>query len=69
MTDHDGKAGFGKYWYMSGLDADQGNYALSDGSVKQANSADYTAAVKAHLEGEGGVLTKSHAAAMVPTYR
>ncbi len=69
MTDHDGKAGFGKYWYMSGLDADQGNYALSDGSVKQANSADYTAAVKAHLEGEGGVLTESHAAAMVPTYR
>ena len=39
---------------MSGLDADQGNYALSDGSTKQANDTELQAAVKATAEQTGG---------------
>jgi hypothetical protein len=39
---------------MSGLDDNQGNYALSDGSTKQASDADLQAAVKATAESTGG---------------
>ena len=39
---------------MSGLDKNQGNYALSDGSTKQASDADLQAAVKATAEQTGG---------------
>jgi len=39
---------------MSGLDKNQGNYALSDGSTKQATDADLQAAVKATAEQTGG---------------
>jgi prepilin-type N-terminal cleavage/methylation domain-containing protein len=39
---------------MSGLDDDQGNYALSDGSTKQATNTDLQAAVKSTAEQIGG---------------
>ncbi len=39
---------------MSGLDDNQGNYALSDGSTKQASDGDLQAAAKATAESTGG---------------
>ena len=39
---------------MSGLDEDQGNYALADGSTVQATDTAFAAAVKVHLETKGG---------------
>jgi hypothetical protein len=33
--------------------ADQGNYSLMDGSVKQANNVELTEALKKHGEGSG----------------
>ena len=58
----------GKYYTMSGLGAGEGNYSLSDGSVKQASDADLTAQVAAHMAETGGTLTEQHAGSMIPTY-
>ena len=58
----------GKHYTMSGLGASEGNYSLSDGSVKQASDADLTAQVSAHMAETGGTLTEQHAGAMIPTY-
>jgi len=58
----------GKHYTVSGLGASEGNYSLSDGSVKQASDADLTAQVAAHMAETGGTLTEQHAGAMIPTY-
>ena len=58
----------GKFYTVSGLGAGEGNYSLSDGSVKQASDADLTAQVSAHMAETGGTLTEQHAGAMIPTY-
>ena len=58
----------GKHYTVSGLGAGEGNYSLSDGSVKQASDADLTAQVSAHMAETGGTLTEQHAGAMIPTY-
>jgi len=42
-----------KYYAVSGLDADQGNYSLVDGSAKQANNVELAGALKKHGEGVG----------------
>jgi type II secretory pathway pseudopilin PulG len=59
---------YGKFT-MGGLDADQGTHALTDGSVKQSNSAELAGAVKAHAESNGGTLTRQTTAVMRPTLR
>ena len=56
------------YTGVSGLGAGEGNYSLSDGSVKQASDADLQAQVAAHMGETGGTLTEQHAGAMIPTY-
>ena len=58
----------GKHYTVSGLGAGEGNYSLSDGSVKQASDADLQAQVAAHMGETGGTLTEQHAGAMIPTY-
>ena len=58
----------GKHYTMSGLGAGEGNYSLSDGSVKQASDADLQSQVAAHMSETGGTLTEQHAGAMIPTY-
>jgi prepilin-type N-terminal cleavage/methylation domain-containing protein len=58
----------GKFYTVSGLGAGEGNYSLSDGSVKQASDADLQAQVAAHMGETGGTLTEQHAGAMIPTY-
>ena len=58
----------GKHYTVSGLGAGEGNYSLSDGSVKQASDADLTAQVAAHMAETGGTLTEQHAGSMIPTY-
>ena len=58
----------GKY-LMSGLDADQGNYALTDGSVKQATDVVLSAAIKASFNSRGGTLTRQTAGIMRPNQR
>ena len=58
----------GKHYTVSGLGAGEGNYSLSDGSVKQASDADLQAQVAAHTAETGGTLTEQHAGAMIPTY-
>ena len=58
----------GKHYTVSGLGASEGNYSLSDGSVKQASDADLTAQVAAHMAETGGTLTDQHAGSMIPTY-
>ena len=58
----------GKHYTVSGLGASEGNYSLSDGSVKQASDADLTAQVAAHMAETGGTLTEQHAGSMIPTY-
>jgi len=44
----------GKTFIMSGLDKNQGNYALSDGSTKQATDTDWTAALTKAEDARGG---------------
>ena len=44
----------GKQHIISGLDKNQGNYATSDGSVKQASDVDWTAALVKTAEQTGG---------------
>ena len=46
-------------YVMSGLDASQGNYATSDGSVVQGSDADLTAAATAHMASSGGTLEQA----------
>ena len=58
----------GKHYTVSGLGASEGNFSLSDGSVKQASDADLTAQVAAHMAETGGTLTEQHAGSMIPTY-
>ena len=58
----------GKHYTVSGLGASEGNYSLSDGSVKQATDADLQAQVAAHMAETGGTLTEQHAGATIPTY-
>ena len=60
---------WGRYWVVSGLDADQGNYVTADGSTKQANDVDMVAQLKAHMEATGGTLITKTAWALRPTYR
>jgi hypothetical protein len=48
--------GGGSKYIMSGLDANQGNFAVADGSVKQGADADLAGAIKAHAESSGGTL-------------
>jgi|ETNmetMinimDraft_21_1059911.scaffolds.fasta_scaffold30285_2 prepilin-type N-terminal cleavage/methylation domain-containing protein len=64
----EGKTKNGKYYVISGLDADQGNYALADGATKQGTNTDVQDAVKSHMASTGGTLTTQSAAAMRPTY-
>jgi prepilin-type N-terminal cleavage/methylation domain-containing protein len=58
----------GKHYTMSGLGAGEGNYSLSDGSVKQASDADLQSQVAAHMSETGGTLTEQHAGATIPTF-
>ena len=60
---------WGRYWVVSGLDADQGNLVMADGGTKQANDSDMTAQLKAHMEATGGTLITKTAWAMRPTFR
>jgi len=59
---------YGKFT-MGGLEADQGTYALTDGSVKQSSSAELAGGVKAHALSTGGTLTRQTLAVMRPTQR
>jgi hypothetical protein len=63
--------GGGKFYLMNGLEANQGNYSLADGSIKQATDTDLKEAIQAHLDSDGGVLTEKNAAVLRPnqTYR
>jgi prepilin-type N-terminal cleavage/methylation domain-containing protein len=45
---------------MAGLDQNQGNFATSDGSVKQASDADWTAALTKTADTAGGNCPPSH---------
>lgn len=58
----------GKHYTMSGLGASEGNFSLSDASVKQASDADLQAQVAAHMAETGGTLTEQHAGATIPTF-
>jgi prepilin-type N-terminal cleavage/methylation domain-containing protein len=49
--------GGGTKYLMGGLDANQGNFAKADGSVKQGSDADLQTAIKEHKESKGGNLT------------
>ena len=60
---------YGKRYLMSGLDADQGNVSLSDGSVKMASSADLAAIIQAHGAAKGGNLTYQTTAVLRPNTR
>ena len=60
---------WGRYWVVSGLDANQGNYVTADGSTKQATDVDVTAQLKAHMEASGGTVLTKTAWALRPTYR
>ena len=53
---------------ISGLDADQGQVVMSDGSVKQSSSADLHAALKQHDEATGGNIFGVNQHITVPTY-
>jgi len=55
------------HYMMNGLDADQGNYLLSDGSVKQANNVTLKEAIQRHMLVTGGTLTQQNTALMRPT--
>ena len=71
-TDPNGKTKGGQYlskYIMSGLDADQGNTVLSDGSTKQANNVDLAEQIKKHMEVTGGTLTQQNTALMRPNTR
>jgi len=59
---------YGKFT-MGGLDADQGTFALSDGSIKQCSSADLGTAIKAHAISDGGTLGQQTLGIMRPTQR
>jgi hypothetical protein len=59
---------YGKFT-MGGLDADQGTYALTDGSVKQSSSAELAGGAKAHASSTGGTLTRQSLSIMRPTQR
>ena len=58
----------GKYYTMSGLGAGEGNYSLSDGSVKLASDADLNTQVAVHMAETGGTLTDQHGGSMIPAY-
>ena len=58
--------GGGKYYLMNGLDASQGNHALTDGSVLQGTDADLSSAIQAHLNDGGGVFAEKTAAVRRP---
>ena len=58
--------GGGKYYLMNGLDASQGNHALTDGSVLQGTDADLSSAIQAHLNDGGGVFAEKNAAVLRP---
>ncbi len=60
---------WGRYWVVSGLDANQGNYVAADGSTKQASDADIAGQLKAHMEATGGTTLTKTAWALRPTYR
>ena len=48
--------GGGRQFLMSGLGVGEGQVGLADGSVKQANDEGLRAAVRDHLDGDGGML-------------
>mgnify|MGYP001181261460 CR=1 FL=1 len=60
---------YGKRYLMSGLDDDQGNFSLSDGSVKMGSNADLAAAVAAHAQAKGGNLSSQTSAVIRPNTR
>ena len=68
-TDPTGVTGNAAKYLMSGLRADQGTYALTDGSVKQSTSAELGAAVAASFASTGGTLTRQTAGIMRPNQR
>ena len=59
------KGGGAKY-LMNGLDANQGNFAVADGSVKQGSDAELAGAIKAHAESSGGVLDELNLGVLRP---
>ena len=65
--DPKGLTGNAAKYAMGGLDADQGTFALTDGSVKQSSSAELAGAVKAHALSSGGTLTRQTTGIMRPT--
>jgi len=56
-------------YIMSGLDADQGNTVLSDGSTKQASNVELAGQIKKHAEVTGGTLTQQNTALVRPNTR
>ena len=58
--------GGGMKYLMSGLDANQGNFAMADGSVKQGTDADLAAAINAHSQSRGGVLDELNLGVLRP---
>ncbi|MDG2214788.1 MAG: type II secretion system protein [Verrucomicrobiota bacterium] len=56
-------------YIMSGLDADQGNTVLSDGSTKQASNVELAGQIKKHVEVTGGTLTQQNTALVRPNTR
>ena len=58
--------GGGSKYIMSGLDANQGNFAVADGSVKQGADADLAGAIKAHSQSRGGVLDELNLGVLRP---
>lgn len=58
----------GKHYVMNGLDANQGSFSLSDGSVTQGTDSELESAVVKHMESQGGNLTEQTSALMRPTY-
>jgi len=60
---------YGNRYVMSGLDDDQGNVSIADGSVKMATNADLAGTLKAHAESKGGTLTYQTTGVMRPNTR
>ena len=53
-------------YLISGLGANQGNFAVADGSVKQGSDADLAAAINAHSQSRGGVLDELNLGVLRP---
>ena len=60
--------GGGKYYLMNGLDASQGNHALTAVSVLQGTDADLSSAIQAHLNGSRRVCREKRRCAATQYY-